>query len=516
MVRSQIASSNGMRMRPRRALAAIVVAVGALAALPGAANAAAGLSAIVQFDNPVVTVGDVNRGGELTFTNANSAPDVGATVCRHDDLLAGPFPSCDGAEGIVVTASCGAQFANGICRPSASPPSGVDADVFFIHPTAVGTAGACNGTNFTAVPVGNELGKFRFDPPTGTHVVLPANGSLCTIRFTFDVLRAPTLDIRPLIAGLQTAQVVEVTEHSSFGNLGAGQGTSTPTTVSRAAPSIATIASGDIIVGAGVLTDQATVSGLVNPIAGATVTFRLYGPNDGNCTGTPVFTQVVPLVLGAGNTTGTAQSGSYTPTAAGVYRWIASYSGDANNADIAGPCGEATETRTVTTPPPPPPPPGSPPPPPPPGSPPPPPPTPPCTPPPGPVPPGGPPLCEEPPIPCTPPPGPAPAGGELCARGTAAIRGTTGCAALPFNVVVTGRQIRQVTFALDGRVVRTLRSPNSGSRFVYRINPRTRSVGVHRVIARTLFNANSGTKARVLRVTFSRCARRAASPAFTG
>jgi hypothetical protein len=39
---------------------------------------------------------------------------------------------------------------------------------------------------------------------------------------------------------------------------------------------------------------------------------------------------------------------------------------------------------------------------------------------------------------------------------------------------------------------------------------------VHRVVARTVFRKQSGTKARSLRVTFSRCARRASAPAFTG
>jgi hypothetical protein len=121
-----------------------------------------------------------------------------------------------------------------------------------------------------------------------------------------------------------------------------------------------------------------------------------------------------------------------------------------------------------------------------------------------------------PPEVCTPPPGPAPAGGELCARGTAAIKGTTGCAGTPFRVVVRGRQIERVTFTLDGKTIRTLTKPNRGILFVLPVNPRTLPMGVHRVLARTTFRKQSGTNARTLRVTFSRCARRATSPAFTG
>ena len=117
---------------------------------------------------------------------------------------------------------------------------------------------------------------------------------------------------------------------------------------------------------------------------------------------------------------------------------------------------------------------------------------------------------------CVPPPGPATNGAELCARGTASIRGKTGCAGTPFRVVVTGRQIERVIFAVDGKVVRVLTKPNRGSLFVLPVNPRTGSAGIHRVLARTSFRTQSGTKPRTLRVVYSRCSRRATSPAFTG
>ena len=75
-----------------------------------------------------------------------------------------------------------------------------------------------------------------------------------------------------------------------------------------------------------------------------------------------------------------------------------------------------------------------------------------------------------------------------------------------------------MTFTLDGRVVRTLTRPNSGRNYRLPVNPRRLRNGVHRVVARTVFTRSSGTRARTLRVTFSRCARarRAAAPAFTG
>ena len=78
-----------------------------------------------------------------------------------------------------------------------------------------------------------------------------------------------------------------------------------------------------------------------------TIVFRLYGPsgpvvcNAGNL----VFTSAPITVNGNGSY---GPSGSFTPTVAGTYRWIATYSGDANNAGIAGVCGAANETVVIT------------------------------------------------------------------------------------------------------------------------------------------------------------------------
>jgi hypothetical protein len=275
------------------------------------------------------------------------------------------------------------------------------------------------------------------------------------------------------------------------------------TVVAAASPSIATNASANVALGAGTLSDVATVSGRSNPLAGATITWTLFGPNDATCTGAPAFSPpAVAYPVGGGPVT----SPAFTPTQAGTYRWVAAYSGDANNNAVTGACNDADETTTVTpasSPPPvaPPPPPAVAPPPPPPVAPPPPPPA------------SG-ALPDT--VVCTTPPGPAPAGGELCGRGAATISGLTGCQGTAFNVTVSGREIEQVVFTVDGKIVRVLSKPNSGSRWMLPVNPKPMRNGVHRVLARTIFTKQSGTKSRTLRVTFSRCARRAASPAFTG
>ena len=102
------------------------------------------------------------------------------------------------------------------------------------------------------------------------------------------------------------------------------------------------------------------------------------------------------------------------------------------------------------------------------------------------------------------------------ARGTARLQGPSGCVSRPFNAVVRGRQLRRVTFFVDGRRVAT-RSVRRGQRLVtLRIRPSRLGVGVHRVTARVVFRTASRTRARSLVLSFQRCGRQAPSPRFTG
>ena len=110
-----------------------------------------------------------------------------------------------------------------------------------------------------------------------------------------------------------------------------------------ATTSISTIASPNVVVGAGTLSDNATVVGRVNPVAGATITFRLYGAGDVTCSAAPVFTSIVAYPVAGGAVTSTA----FTATSTGTYRWIASYSGDANNAPVTAPCNGTNENVDV-------------------------------------------------------------------------------------------------------------------------------------------------------------------------
>jgi hypothetical protein len=67
-----------------------------------------------------------------------------------------------------------------------------------------------------------------------------------------------------------------------------------------------------------------------------TVEFRLFGPEDESCTGSPAFAESMS-VTGSG----TYEAG-FTPTVAGTYSWVATYSGDAEDVGAETACGEAT------------------------------------------------------------------------------------------------------------------------------------------------------------------------------
>ena len=106
--------------------------------------------------------------------------------------------------------------------------------------------------------------------------------------------------------------------------------------VSKAAPALRTDASRAVSVGRGVW-DTAILSGGSEPRG--KITFRLYGPDDSGCAGPPVFT-VEQVVIGNGR----YRSATFVPQQAGSYLWIATYSGDENNAPAVTRCGDPEET----------------------------------------------------------------------------------------------------------------------------------------------------------------------------
>jgi len=112
--------------------------------------------------------------------------------------------------------------------------------------------------------------------------------------------------------------------------------------VVRAVPTVVGQASPPVTVG-GIVTDAATVSGLVGAGPGGNIAFALYGPGDATCTGTPVFT-TTPVPLGPG---GAATSPPFRVNVPGVYTWVASYSGDPFNVPATTACADPRQQVVV-------------------------------------------------------------------------------------------------------------------------------------------------------------------------
>jgi hypothetical protein len=116
-----------------------------------------------------------------------------------------------------------------------------------------------------------------------------------------------------------------------------------PTAASAAppAPTLTTEAGPTINLG-GATFDKATVSGGVSP--GGSIVFTAYGPGDTTCTGRPAFVSGPSTVYGNGLP---AVSSFFSPTEVGTYRWIAEYSGDANNGPVLSACNEPGQSVLV-------------------------------------------------------------------------------------------------------------------------------------------------------------------------
>jgi hypothetical protein len=323
-----------------------LVALALLALVPASAQATVSANMQVKLP-PDPTVGQTGLPASISLLNTNSFPDANTTntVCNAGDAS----PPCVPSEpGISVVPSCQQSSGNGDCAAL-----GADPGVFALSATGTGRAdSACPNAVFDIASTGDAFGTVRFVPrPAGSNLMVPPNSSTnllgCVIEFTVDVLKVPR-DSQDFQPGTQTLATGRHTQHSA-GGMDDALTSSNDVTISRGgSAAVATTASPGIELGAGSLTDSATVSGVTSPQTSATVEFKLYGPDDATCAGAPVFTSTKSV--GVSGSTATATSDAFTPTAAGTYRWIASYSGDANNLGKAGACNDANESTAVTTP----------------------------------------------------------------------------------------------------------------------------------------------------------------------
>jgi hypothetical protein len=328
------------RARTRRGLGLFACAAAAclaLLVLAGGAEAAIKGAATITFP-PAMTVGDTGKPAVLTLANTNDEPDEARTntVCNAGD----GSPCVAGERGITLIPSC-KQLLAGLCSPA-----GHDPGVFALSATGAGRIGSrCQGVNFDIAPSDPVTGAVRFTVSGGGHLTLMPTPplSFCLIDFTIDVLKAPAGDSNPALAGVQTAQVTQHTQHSNGTGVPVAAAINT-TTITRAAPTINSTASPSVNLGGGQITDSAVVLGRVAGVDGATIDFRLYDPDDVTCAGAPVFESLgVPYPAGGGSVT----SEPFKTTKTGTYRWIDAYSGDANNLPVSGACGLAGESVLV-------------------------------------------------------------------------------------------------------------------------------------------------------------------------
>ena len=88
--------------------------------------------------------------------------------------------------------------------------------------------------------------------------------------------------------------------------------------------------------------DDAILTGATGS-AGGTITFKLFGPADATCAGTAAYSQTVNV---SGNGTYSTTNASFYASTVGTWRWLVTYSGDANNLPTTSACG--VENFTIT------------------------------------------------------------------------------------------------------------------------------------------------------------------------
>jgi hypothetical protein len=108
------------------------------------------------------------------------------------------------------------------------------------------------------------------------------------------------------------------------------------------------------------------------------------------------------------------------------------------------------------------------------------------------------------------------AGGGSTTRASARLTGPHRYVRGPFTARVSGREIAQVTFFVDGKRRRTVKARRGRTVFPLRVNPLAQSFKVHRITAKIRFTAASGAKTRTLRLVYQRRSTAAVRPRFTG
>ncbi|MEY2550640.1 MAG: hypothetical protein QOG12_784 [Verrucomicrobiota bacterium] len=254
----------------------------------------------------------------------------------HFTLLAEALP---GASTVLTANGC----AGSVATCGTTPTLSVD-DVTIVE----GNGGSANAVFTVSLSsVGQNLITVNFATADGTATsadndYVPVNGSLSFVpgETTKSITVAIVGDAKP-----ETNETFSINLSSPANAvLGKRTGQGTITNDDHATPGISNhVTSATILLGEST-SDTATLVGGFIP--SGSVTFSLFGPDSSSCAGAPVFSTVRNV-----NGNGDYVSASFTPTAPGVYRWIASYGGDSANNAVTTACGDSNGSLQVVVPP---------------------------------------------------------------------------------------------------------------------------------------------------------------------
>jgi len=292
-----------------------------------------------------INLSKLNLSGECFATVESETRSSTSTTAVLKDLILATFGRCD--SGLTTTPTDG----SGNAIPSAGLSIGHQSDP---GGSIVTVKDAANLNVSGALTWTGKLTFYLCGPDTG----LCASGG--TLVGTVDVSDKSTF---PVLS--PAATVTSVGRYCFRGEFVADGNAIPPAsdasdgecfTVNPVPPAIITSATPQVTIGSPI-SDSVTLSLTANqpgsPVingplgakAGGTITVNLYGPSAApNCSGTPVTTQNLGV-----NGDGQYPTTPFTPTAAGTYYWVASYTGNSPNTTgpVAGTCGDSFEVSVV-------------------------------------------------------------------------------------------------------------------------------------------------------------------------
>jgi hypothetical protein len=195
-------------MKSRSELATWGVAA-AFLLLTGALPARAGVGVSIAPSYPLlVDVGDTGLAAELEINNGSDGPEAAEQL---------------NISNIQHTPACAVS-------DFPCPAGSKDPGVFQVNSPATGSD-ACAGMTFNVAITDASTGTVTFTPQSGSVVLQPKNApnDSCTIHFTIDVLKLPTLDSSSG-PGIMTNQLARVSAQAAMsGTTGSGTGTNQTT-----------------------------------------------------------------------------------------------------------------------------------------------------------------------------------------------------------------------------------------------------------------------------------------------